>query len=375
MKSIVSEIMRLRTEPPIAFDKENRNSNRLVTMEADKTKTAYYFTAPIYNQKTGKILSMKFQKNSGGTQLIGSNAITTVADQIRMENDEGSITVSPAKPLLYTSEYEIGNEDLSLMPTTNGVLCKARSCTNAFTFELEANIPSLPIRANDRYFALMSDKFRPFFTVTCIGTLNAHGELIAPAFIAFQKLTENRFSLSVLPIAQLGEAVLFEMNLYEPKLFQDTTVESANADTNNVYGAVAFLGKTEAHGEQWLYTKTEPAAFSDLLGYEINRAVLHIPMLSPTDAVLAAYRVSARFCSFGSKWNNKIPPAENVAFSKQNEGYQSFDITSFFADSHSKQFMPSNGLILKLHSKDSGFSAIATADNYCAPQILEVNYV
>ena len=56
MKSIVSEIMRLRTEPPIAFDKENRNSNRLVMMEADKTKTAYYFTAPIYNQKTGKIL-------------------------------------------------------------------------------------------------------------------------------------------------------------------------------------------------------------------------------------------------------------------------------------------------------------------------------
>ena len=61
------------------------------------------------------------------------------------------------------------------------------------------------------------------------------------------------------------EKLLFEMNLHVPKLIFDTTVESKNPAKNNVFGSVAFLGRTEEYGEQWLYSRIDGMRIQRLL--------------------------------------------------------------------------------------------------------------
>ena len=54
MQSVLEEIKKLRNDSPITIDYNNSNRYRLVVEENDESKTAYYFSTPIYNQKTRK---------------------------------------------------------------------------------------------------------------------------------------------------------------------------------------------------------------------------------------------------------------------------------------------------------------------------------
>ena len=99
-----------------------------------------------------------------------------------------------------------------------------------------------------------------------------------------------------------------------------------------------------------------------------------MPKLNSNNMELNAFKINARFCSFGSNWNNKIQEGVLVADSQTNNGYQSLDITSLLVDPHTRTILNAEGLILKSKTRGNGFSVIATADSYFAPQILEVNY-
>ena len=99
-----------------------------------------------------------------------------------------------------------------------------------------------------------------------------------------------------------------------------------------------------------------------------------MPKFNQSKVELSAYKVSARFCSFGSTWDNKIPGETPVSDSSSKSGYQRLDFTSLLVDSRTKTITKSEGLILKPKIKGLGFSAIATGDSYLAPQIMEVNF-
>ena len=59
MLSILSEIKKLRgSDAPLSVDLNNTNRYRVVINETDRTKTAYYFSTPIYNNITKKAISM-----------------------------------------------------------------------------------------------------------------------------------------------------------------------------------------------------------------------------------------------------------------------------------------------------------------------------
>ena len=62
MRSVLEEITKLRKEPFI-IDHHNSNRYRLVVQENDGSKTGYYFSTPIYNRKTRKLIEHRFQKN------------------------------------------------------------------------------------------------------------------------------------------------------------------------------------------------------------------------------------------------------------------------------------------------------------------------
>lgn len=375
MQSVLGEISKLRRGSPIIIDYHNSNRYRLVVQESNGTKTAYYFSTPIYSRRTRKMIDVKFQSNGDAIFSTGSNTNITVSRNVLIENAEGSCYIELSQNCNLISSQKVRCGSMVLIPTTNGVAFKCALKTNEkATFTIEVGQPFLNVRANDRCFALMKERFRPFVVFSCIGTVDTSGDVIAPAKIEYQKLTDRRYRIAIFSTSPLAQSVLFEANLYENKLFQDTTVESMNPSSNNAFGSVGFIGNSSAYGEQWLYTRLDYSRIPEIMDKRIQKAVLHMPKLNQSKVEFSAYKVSARFCSFGSNWNNKIPGETPVSDSSSQNGYQSLDFTSLLIDGRTKTITKSEGLILKPKVKGSGFSVIATGDSYLAPQIMEINF-
>lgn len=375
MQSVLGEISKLRRGSPIIIDYHNSNRYRLVVQESNRTKTAYYFSTPIYSRRTRKMIDVKFQSNGDAIFSTGSNTNITVSRNVLIENAEGSCYIELSQNCNLISSQKVRCGSMVLIPTTNGVAFKCALKTNEkATFTIEVGQPFLNVRANDRCFALMKERFRPFVVFSCIGTVDTSGDVIAPAKIEYQKLTDRHYRIAIFSTSPLAQSVLFEANLYENKLFQDTTVESMNPSTNNAFGSVGFIGNSSAYGEQWLYTRLDYSRIPEIMDKRIQKAVLHMPKLNQSKVEFSAYKVSARFCSFGSNWNNKIPGETPVSDSSSQNGYQSLDFTSLLIDGRTKTITKSEGLILKPKVKGSGFSVIATGDSYLAPQIMEINF-
>jgi hypothetical protein len=165
---------------------------------------------------------------------------------------------------------------------------------------------------------------------------------------------------------------MFEANLYEDKLIQDTTVESKKPETNNAFGTSAFIGNTQQYGEQWLYSKMNFQMLSDFTNKEILKVIVHLPKHSTSNTVFDAFKVKSMFCSFGSNWSNKIPSSSFISKAIEKDNYFEVDVTRFFSDSNGR-FLSPDGIIFKPRT-NNGFSAIATGDSYFSPQIFEVNY-
>ena len=374
MNSILNEISKLRKGAPFIIDYQNSNRYRVVAIETNGTKTAYYFTAPIYNNRTRKAVDMKFHANGETIYSIGSGANITISNSIRMENTGGSCVVPLSDTTKLISEHEAICGSVRIFPTTNGVVVKS-ACPEGkpYTFTVEISKPFLEVRANDKYFALMSEKFRPFVAVSCLGTADANGNIISPAKVIYQKISDRKYTITVIPCSTLGKSVAFELNLYEAKLFQDTTVESKNPKTNNAFGSVGFIGTTKEFGEQWLYTRPDFSKMSELNDKKILRAILHLPRLNSSTIELTVSKVSARFCSFGSTWDNKIAASSSLADSQITDHYIDLNMMPILSDKYGRLSW-GEGFILKAKKKDSGFSVITTGDNYFAPQILEISY-
>lgn len=374
MNSILNEITRLRKGKPLVIDRKNKNRYKIVTFESDGSKTAYYFSAPIYNNKSKKMIDKTFELHGNVAHLTGSNSKIIFSNNIQLENADGVCTISLANNTfnLINTSIICGKE--KIYPTTNGVAIQSPCLDGkSFTFYIETNKPFLEVKSNNKYFAIMSEKFRPFFVISCIGTSDFNGNIISPAKISYQKISDLKYAITVTPCSSLGKYILIEANLYELKLFQDTTVESNNSKTNNVFGSVGFIGNTVEFGEQWLYSKLDYTIIPELSDKKILHATLHLPKLNLNSAALRASKVSARFCSFGSNWDNKILETSLQNDLQTIDRYVNLDISPFITNKQNR-LVQSDGFILKSKKKDSGFSVIATGDSYYLTQILEINY-
>lgn len=375
MQSVLGEISKLRNGVPISIDYHNSNRYRVVVYENNGTKTAYYFGTPIYNKATGKMLDVKFQLNGDAISLIGSNSNITLSNNVLMKNAEGTCIIDLPQKCSFVSSKKVNCGNLTLFPTSNGIAFKCTVKANEnVTFVVSVGEPLLNIRANNKCFALMKERFTPFVVFSCIGCIDATGNVISPAKIAYQKLTDKRYKIDISAMSPLAKSVVFEINLYENKLFQDTTVESRNPSTNNAFGSIGFIGNSSVYGEQWLYSRPDYSRITEIMDKQIKKTILHIPKFNRSKVELRAYKVSSRFCSFGSNWNNKIAESTVVADSSCNNGYQSLDITPLLVNQRTKTITMSEGIILKSKIKGTGFSAIATGDSCLAPQILEINF-
>lgn len=374
MISVLNEVTSLRGGLPLAIDHKNSNRYCVLLFEQDGSKTAYYFSSPIYNENTRRVVDFKFWQRNNSVVSTGSNAEIEISAGIRLKNNEGYCVANIKGEPMFMDEYKTRLGNAVVSRTTNGVVCRVCCKQGPIAFDVETDRPFMEVRANEKSFVLLREPFRPFVTISSVGTANDAGEIIAPAMITYQKIQDQKFKITVDRCSAMGEFVVFEINLYEQKLFQDTTVESRKPSVNNAFGTVAFLGSTVRFGEQWLYSRLDYAKIPELADKRINKATVHLPMHNQVDAQLSAFKVAARFCSFGSNWNNKVAASSVVSEVSFDRKYQHVDITDMLAQPRNGHTMRSEGIILKSKTRGCGFSVIATGDSCFTPQILEVNY-
>lgn len=374
MLSVIHEITQLRNGNMPAIDRSNTNRYRIVANELDGSKSAYYFSAPIYNLKTRYLVDMKFYRNDQSFYSVGSNSKITFTDKIHIESETGNCIVSLPYPLGWISERELACHGGKIYNTTNGIACKLPlNDTPTFSLEIEVSKPYLQIRANDKYFAYMTDTYRPLICCSCIGTLNESGRIIAPSRLSYEKINNQKYRITFASCSPIGKWLLFEINMYESKLFQDTTVESKNPRVNNAYGTTAFIGTSIEFGEQWLYSRPDFSKLQDVGVNRILKAILHIPKWKDSGGTLTAYKLASRFCSFGSTWENKVPASAATINAIPTPLHFNIDITDFLTDSHTR-LSAMEGMIFKSQKKSDSFSAVSTGDSCYAPQILEIRY-
>lgn len=375
-KRIIERIKDIRNREQMTLDLTNSNCYRVVVKEDNKSRTAYYFSVPVYNKCTGHMLDLKFQKS--GTKLIyvGSGcSVEFCLDGICFNNGSDSVMLGLSAEKILFSEDKLLCKNTEILPTTNGLAFFTKTDdTKRVKFTIKSAKYN-DIRANNKYFAIMESKFQPLITVSCIGTVDASGKVVAPAVLQCCKCDKDTYEITMQPTVEKGMDLAYEVNMHERKLFQDTTVESGNPENNNVFGSVAFIGNNQTFGQQWLYWKINNDLIKDISTNKILNAKLHVPALGHNREKLMAYRVASRFCSYGSNWSNKIKTGLLLGETESRSEYISLDITPLIRNEKTHQLLSSNGMILKPKGMNNSFNVISTGDSFYKPQILEINYI
>lgn len=352
------------------IDKRNSNRYRIMVKESIGN-TAYCFSTPIYNNKTKALVQIIFEKNKNGVSFKGSNGLfSVVQNRCVFENQDGRCIVSMSDvPEIYDRQ-DVSKSNVFVTPTLCGLRFTVKG--NRFNLQLKSQIKQDSIRFNSLCFSVMQEKFKPFLS---LASLYARDEKcnVLPVEIKYQDKGNQNYDISLFHSGTSGH-LLFEINLYEPKLFQDTTVESAHPDVNNAYGAVGFIGKTKQFGEQWLYSRPDFSKIPDIVSERIEKVLLHIPILNGSSENVDVYIPEKRFCSFGSTWNKKVNASPKITGSNNNCRYLTVDVTTIFVNRTDRTLVYNEGLILKKPKGKNNFIAISTGDCYSAPQILEIKF-
>lgn len=368
MNSALNEILKLRKQEPIKVDFHNRNRYRIIVKE-NVGKTSYCFSTPIYKQD-GSVVCRDFTEENGLYRFEGSNARVTVKDGlIVLRNSEGSASFHfPFKSLHHQDDSLVG-ANVRITPTFNGLLITVKQPELTFDFHTDRKFERT--RYCEKSFAVMQEEFRPFCLVSPLYAQKSDGAYIP---LTVDHTEKDNDTYGIVLSADSADRLTFEIGLYEPKLFQDTTVDSRNPDENNAYGIAAWIGRSDAMGEQWLYSRPDFSKVPELYGYGIRKILLHIPCHQGMENIPAVYAPEMRFCSFGSTWNNKIGQTALPISPIAGDGYLTIDMSGVFMDAAEGWLRYTEGLILKPKGLECDPCLLSTADNYAYPLILEVRY-
>ena len=368
---MLREIKYLRGMKDFVIDRRNSNRYRVLVKEPVGL-TAYCFSAPIYNTSTGQLVHRNFEKVQNGYAFKGSNSTVSVCkNRCVLENADGRAIILLLESPTLNGAKKTTPSAVTVTPTLNGLRVSARHQSIRFLLQSEAKQES--IRHTPTCFTLMKEPFKPFLSVAALYAADDKGNLF-PAELRYRDKGSQTYELE-LSCKESDASLLFEVNLYEAKLFQDTTVESAHPDSNHAYDAVGWIGKTERFGEQWLYSRPDISKISDLTAERVEHVFLHIPVLTQSTEGLDVLVPTSRFCSFGSTWNSKVSASAKALNTTCSGRYLTLDVTSLFTNRTEHSLIYSEGLILKKPRGNDPFIAISTGDCYSAPQILEIRFL
>jgi len=369
MISILNEIRKIRNDDKLDIDLSNSNRYCVVIKEKNGTKTVYCFNTAIYSLKNGRLVLPIFRKIPKGYYYNGSNAKVYISGNlIRLTNAECSFEICFDDLDFYLDQDGfITNGNIIVIPSLNGVKIISKRKSNV-KFKVQKNSNN-ELRTNGKYLAFTTDKFKPLVSISALYSQNSVNGECFPVYVDYQE-NDREYLIT---IHSNNDNVSFEVNMYEEKLFHDTTIESLHPDENNVLGGISFLGNTKEFGEQRLYVRYNLKLISELLDTVITSVKHYIPLLNQTNNVMSIFKADRRFCSFESTWNSKIQASEMIGETELKHNYHVLDITKTVVDETYKNLILDTTGILFV-SKNGDTHVLATGDNYSNPQILEINY-
>lgn len=370
MNEIAHETLsRLRTEHIIEANEDAANRYRLFINENGGV-TSYYFSSPIRRYSDCNGFGVFFDADSSHT-MYGTNCCVTIKDTIKLTDGDTEISIDiPNHHQWYRSQGDIICGNVKITPTLNGICMRCPiGVGETFDVCLTAENVSGGLQHNSKYFALMKQQFVPGITISPIGVKN--DETVGALLLTVhQDKDSKRYRLSFTSQDISGEMCV-EFNMYEQKLIQDTTVESARPDENNAYGVVAFLGHSDEFETQQLYLKFNYPMLSDLGKERISSIRLYLPVLGGDMPPLEALHMDKRFCSFGSVWNKRINPSDQYLPVKYHKGFICIELTEVMVDRMGKLRF-SNGIHLRVQRNSVEYCSFATGDSQLYPPVLEV---
>ncbi len=376
MHYVIKEIQKIRNENNIKCVECFNNPYSVLVDEKNRTHTLYCFSLPI--KRDSRFIDRSFSHYKNKTSFEGSNGNIVISNNIMMKNDYGECYIDVpgilAEKTIDSLFFTTDAGKIKISPTTNG-LTFLIPCSMEHTpkFRLHLNQKPFGVRSNGKYYAWMREKFIPFLTVSAIGYSKSGKSITEPCIIETKEINEYDYLFSCSPVQFKSGFVLFEINLYEKKLFQDTTVESKNPKQNNAFGSTAFLGRTEAFGEQWLYFRAElNPIIPHLTDRKILRVQFYLPCFCGEKAMLSAHSIQSRFCSFGSNWTSRVAPTIPLCMATNNHGYYAFDLPN-----QMMELTRGINIVIRQHMDKISEKAtgIYTGDSYYRSPILKINYI
>ncbi len=354
------------------LDVDTNQSNRYcIRLNTPTGKEAYYFSTPIYNESSGKLVRRLFTETNGCYRFTGSRAVIRVyATHIDLSDREREARIRFVKPQSFRlKEGKLISDHLSIEPTMNGVCVSGvldyLKMETTFRFEYQNT------RISHNCLCFMESKFKPILVLSALYS-EGPGD-VQPLSIRYVEQARRQGSVFVQAENAACRRGAMEIDFYESKLLQDTTVSSVRSNENNAFGPVAFLGKSRFFGTQWLYCRLNPEIIRDLSRKVISQVKLFFPRIESSSVLLKAYSLPNRFCSFGSNWNNKIPVSDACDKVSIKNDYVCVDLTQKYVQRG--QLNESFGFVLVPKTDGiNGYHPIFTGDCYLSPPILTINY-
>lgn len=355
------------------LDVDIEQSNRYcILLNSVTGKEAYYFCTPIYNTDTRKLVNRRFSLSDGVYRSVGSSCITEVsATHLKMFEHQRIACLEFSKNISWHLQNgTLISPDFSLIPTYNGVLIKGKILQSCFS--LTTTFSYQRIRESQSCVCLMESSFRPILVMSALYTQKANNGC-QPLGIKFKKHTPQNGTLQFRSETSSNAQGAFEINFYEQKLIQDTPVSGKYPTENNAFGPIAFIGKSNFYGTQWLYLRLNPNKITELQNRQIRQIKLFLPQYTNSSISLDMHALSNRFCSFGSNWNNKVQSIGKTHTTHIKNGYLCIDLTNIYTNRN--QFITSSGILLApSRVGETGYQAVSTGDSYAMPPILCVTY-
>lgn len=356
-----------------SLDVDINQANRYcIQLHSAKGREAYYFSTPIYNANSRKLLRRKFVAANGYYQFIGSNCeVTVTATQIKLTCGKQHFTINLGKTNFWVvCEGALISNQLSITPTYNGI-CIEGNLTQVSLYTV-VNFEYQNIRTSQNCVCFMESRFKPIVVMSALFSSKKQAGC-HPLQIKYRETTPNEGNLSFGSENSLCDYGVCEINFYEPKLIQDTPVSGKIPKENNAFGPIAFVGKSKFYGTQWLYSRVDINKIPELQHKYIREMKLYIPRFTNTSVALDTFELSNRFCSFGSTWSNKIAREDRHDVIKINGDYVCIDLTRNYTN---RGFLTESAgvVVTPARASELGYQAISTGDSYSMPPILCVKY-
>ena len=348
------------------------NRYAIISQPFNGNKKAYYFSTPILYKSNNKPVKGNFQKKENFYYYKGSNC------EVKIYDDYIILSNSKEKVFLYFDRRKnmflsndgsyLKSEDIILFPSFNGIIIKQRGNKVRLKMEISTHAN---VKSNSKYFSFMRSKFQPIVTFNAMFAENRYRDIFCNIILHPKKITETLYEVELSVTGENTFQLTYDINMYEPKLIQDTTVESKMPKENNAYGNISFLGKSNCCGTQIVYSRIDVSKMDLPTNLKLDNVKLHIPYYAVNGN---DFRISVpikRFCSFGSNWDNKISYSNAALSGTRNNGYITFDISKYVI-SKTGDWNPNEGFVIQ--SRGEHFSIIGTGDNYYTPQIIEITF-